>query len=432
MTQVLDGVRPKTGPTAGLSLGKPLGFDIISARFKADPAPTFAAMRAVGPVIPIKLPFVGKAWVTTTHEATLAMIKDNGLFVQEGRNAGKSGVAGFSWWLPKSIRALANNMLQKDEPDHRRLRHLVDKAFARRDVLAMRPGVEKLADQILDRLAGRAEIDLVGDYARQLPLAVICDLLGLPEADRAEFSALAQQALTINSAIGLILAAPAFGKMLDYGRRQIEACRRTPRPGLIGELVQAEEAGDKLDEAELLSMIVLLLVAGFETTRHLIADSVIFLERNPAQKAWLLADPAARIERAVEELARYASPVQSTKPRYVARDTEFFGAQLRRGEVILALLASANSDPAAFDHPDELVLERFPNPHLVFSSGVHFCLGMQLARLEAQCALTRLYAGYPDLSLAEPGRIDWIERLGLRGPKTLRLSLRATPERLAA
>ena len=194
----------------------------------------------------------------------------------------------------------------------------------------------------------------------------------------------------------------------------------------------AEEEGDKLDEDELVTMIVLLLVAGFETTRHLIADSVLMLERHPEQKAWLLADPADRIERAVEELARYASPVQATKPRYVSRDAEFFGTQLKRGEVILALLASANDDPAAFDHPDQLRLDRFPNPHLVFSSGVHFCLGMQLARLEAQSALLRLYARFPDLSLAAPDRIDWIERLGIRGPKALRVRLGKAPARLAA
>jgi len=196
--------------------------------------------------------------------------------------------------------------------------------------------------------------------------------------------------------------------------------------------VAAEEEGDKLDEDELVTMIVLLLVAGFETTRHLIADSVLMLERHPEQKAWLLADPADRIERAVEELARYASPVQATKPRYVSRDAEFFGTQLKRGEVILALLASANDDPAAFDHPDQLRLDRFPNPHLVFSSGVHFCLGMQLARLEAQSALLRLYARFPDLSLAAPDRIDWIERLGIRGPKALRVRLGKAPARLAA
>jgi cytochrome P450 len=413
-------------------LTKPLDFDIVSARFKQDPSPTFAAMRQAGPVIPIRLPFVGRVWVTTTHEATLAMVKDNALFVQEGRHAGRSGVAGFSWWAPKPIRLLTNNMLQKDEPDHRRLRRLVDGAFARRDVLAMRGDVEAIADKIIDGFEGRAVVDLVDEYARQLPLAVICDLLGLPEAERAEFSALAQKALTVTSTIGLFLAVGAFNRILDYGRKQIEATRRTPRPGLIGELVRAEEAGERFDEPELLSMIVLLLIAGFETTRHLIADSVLVLEQHPDQKAWLLADPAARMERAVEELARYASPVQSTKPRYVSRDAEFFGAKLRRGDLVLALLASANSDPAAFDQPDDLRLDRFPNPHLVFSSGVHFCLGMQLARVEAQSALSRLYARCPELQLADPDRIQWIERLGVRGPKSLPLLLRPGSQRLAA
>jgi cytochrome P450 len=415
-----------------LSLTRPLDIDIVSARSKADPFPAFAAMRAAGPVVPLRLPFVGRIWMTATYAATLAMVKDNELFVQEGRNAGKSGVAGFSWWLPKSIKVLTKNMLQKDEPDHRRLRKLVDSAFARRDVLAMRPDVEKVADRLIDGFAGQDEVELVDAFARQLPLAVICELLGLLDADRAEFSALAQQALSINNALGLILAAGAFNKMLAFGRRQIEAARRDARPGLIGELVQAEEAGDRLDEQELLSMIVILLVAGFETTRHLIADSIIFLERNPEQKAWLLADPAERIERAVEELARYASPVQATKPRYVSRDAEFFGVQLKRGDLIMATIASANSDPAMFDHPDELRLDRFPNQHLVFSSGVHFCLGMQLARVEVQSALTRLYARCPDLSLARPDQIEWIERLGIRGPKTLWARLHASPARLAA
>ena len=417
---------------SGYRLTKPLHFDIVSAGFKADPSPTFAAMRKAGPIIPVRLPFVGRIWVTTTHEAALAMVKDNDLFVQEGRHAGKSGVAGFSWWMPKPIKLMTNNMLQKDEPDHRRLRRLVDGAFARRDVLAMRTDVEKIADQLIDGFAGREVVDLVDEYARQLPLAVICDLLGLPESERAAFSAIAQQALTITNTVGLFLAIGAFNRILDYGRKQIEAARRNPRPGLISELVRAEEAGDKFDEPELLSMIVLLLIAGFETTRHLIADGVLVLEQHPDQKAWLLADPAARMERAVEELARYASPVQATKPRYVSRDAEFYGIQLRRGDLVMALLACANGDPAVFDRPDQLELDRFPNPHLVFSSGVHFCLGMQLARLEAQCALARLYARCPELRLAAPDRIEWIERLGVRGPKALPIQLSRNPARLAA
>ena len=413
-------------------LAHPLSFDIQSAPFKADPSPTFAAMRAAGAVVPIKVAFLGRVWVTTTHASTLAMVKDNELFVQEGRKVGKSGVAGFQWWMPKSLKAVANSMLQKDEPDHRRLRKLVDKAFARRDVLAMRGAIDRIADGILDSFEGRDSVDLAAEFSRRLPLEVISDLLGLPPQDRAEFAAMARRALSLTNTVSLILAMGSFGKMIDYVKGQVEAARHNPRPGLIGELVHAEEEGDKLDASELLSMIVLLLIAGFETTTHLISDSVLALEQHPEQKAWLLADPEARMERAVEELARFSTPVQSTKPRYVARDTEFFGQTLRRGEIIMALVAAANSDPAEFADPERLELDRFPNPHLVFSSGIHFCLGQQLARVETQAALTRLYARFPNLELAAPDRIDWIERLGIRGVKTLPLRLNAASRRLAA
>jgi cytochrome P450 len=412
----------------GHRLAHPLAFDITGPGFKEDPLPTFAAMRAAGPVIPIRLPFVGRAWVTTTYAATEAMVKDNGLFVQEGRHAGKSGVAGFSWWMPKPLRLMTNNMLQKDEPDHRRLRRLVDHAFARRDVQAMRGAIATLADGLLDSLAGQAEVDLAAQFSRRLPLMVIADLLGLPAHERDDFAELARKGLSITSMAGLFLGMGWFDKMIARVRRYIEDARREARPGLIGELVRAEADGEKLDEAELLSMIVLLLIAGFETTTHLISDSVIALERHPEQKAWLLADPEARMERAVEELARFTSPVQSTKPRYVARDAAFFGAELKRGDLILALIAAADADPAVFDRPDELRLDRFPNPHLVFSSGIHFCLGQQLARVETQVALARLYARFPNLALASAD-IAWLERLGVRGPKTLpvRLGARAQP-----
>jgi cytochrome P450 len=413
-------------------LDRPLDFDIATAAFKADPSPTFAAMRQAGPVIPIRLPFVGRVWVTTTHESTLALVKDNETFVQEGRHAGKSGVAGMQWWMPRSLRAITNSMLQKDEPDHRRLRKLVDAAFARRDVLAMRGNIDAIAGAILDGLEDRESVDLAAEFSRRLPLAVIAELLGLPPHDRDEFAEIARRALSLTNTLSMIMAMGSLTKMIDYVRAQVEAARRDPRPGLIGELIRAEDEGEKLDESELLSMIVLLLIAGFETTTHLISDSVWALERHPDQKAWLRADPASRMERAVEELARFTSPVQSTKPRYVARDTEFFGQPLRRGELIMALVAAANADPAAFEAPDRLQLDRFPNPHLVFSSGIHFCLGQQLARVETQSALTILYARFPDLALAAPDRIEWIERLGIRGPKTLPLRLNAGARRLAA
>jgi len=414
------------------SLNKPLRFDFESTASKADPFPLFAALRAAGPVVPVKLPFVGKAWVTTTYEATEAMVKDNALFVQESRHAGKSGVVGFKWWMPRSLRLLANNMLLKDEPDHRRLRKIVDQAFQRRHVRDMRGDIEQIADKILDGFEGRAEVDLANDYSRRLPLEVICELLGLPDQDRQLFSTWAKTAMSMRNSFGIFRAFLSMGSVIKYVRDQIEACRWEPREGLISELVRAEEDGDKLNEDELISMVFLLLFAGFETTTHLISDSIVALEQNPAQKAYLLADPATRMERAVEELARYTTPVQSTKPRYAARDCEFFGQSLQRGDIVMAMLAGPNYDPAVFDEPDRLKLDRFPNPHLVFSSGIHFCLGMQLARVEAQTAIERLYARYPDLALAAPGDIQWIERFGLRGVKALPVRLNAFQGRQAA
>ena len=412
-------------------LSRPLSLDISSAAAKADPFRTFAALREQGPVIPLRLPFLGKAWVTTTHAATLAMVKDNATFVQEGVHAGKSGVAGLQWWMPRSLKAITNSMLQKDEPDHRRLRKLVDAAFARRDVQAMRGKIEAIADGLLDGFEGRDSVDLAAEFSRRLPLAVIAELLGLPPKDRDAFADMARRALSITNAASMVMAIGSLTRMVGYVRDQVAAARRDPHPGLIVELIRDEAEGDKLDENELLSMIVLLLVAGFETTTHLISDSVVALEQHPEQKAWLMADPAQRMERAVEELARFSSPVQSTKPRYVARDTEFFGARLQRGELILALIAAANGDPAEFDAPQALRLDRFPNPHLVFSSGVHFCLGQQLARVETQVALSRLYARFPNLALASD-RVEWIERLGIHGPKALPLRLNAPARRLAA
>jgi cytochrome P450 len=413
-------------------LARPLAIDITSAGFKANPFPTWADLRAAGPVVPLKVPFVGAIWVTTTHAATLAMVKDNETFVQEGRHAGKQGVAGMQWWMPRSLKAVTNSMLQKDEPDHRRLRKLVDGAFARRDILAMRDSITAIADRLLDGLEGRDTVDLASEYARRLPLIVIADLLGLPPQDRDSFAELARRAFSVSSTLGLVFAMGSMGRVISYVRDQVAAARRDPRPGLLAELIHAEDDGDKLDESELLSMIVLLLIAGFETTTHLVSDCVLALEQHPDQKAWLMADPAGRMERAVEELARWSSPVQTTKPRYVARDVEFFGQTLKRGELILALVAAANGDPAEFEAPEQLRLDRFPNPHLVFSSGIHFCLGQQLARVETQVALTRLYARFPDLQLVRPDRIEWIERLGLRGVSALPLKLNGAAARLAA
>ncbi|MBI1361049.1 MAG: cytochrome P450 [Alphaproteobacteria bacterium] len=418
-------------------IDQPVGFDLTGAELKAAPYPALARALAAGPVIPVKMPFVGRVWLATSHAAVAAMLKDNELFVQEGRRAGRSGAGGVDpRWLPSSLRLLMNNMLLKDEPDHRRLRKLVDQAFRRRGVQDMRPQIEAAADRILDGFEGIDQVDLATEYSRRLPLEVICELLGLPHSDREIFSQWTASIAGLSGFLGLFNALGAVKRMTAYVRRQIEEVRRSPRPGLISDLVQAEQDGDKLDADELIAMVLLLLVAGFETTTHLVSGAVVDLDANPDQKAWLLADLSGRTERAVEELARHVTAVQATKPRYVARDADFFGQRLKRGQVVMACLSTANADPAVFEAPQKLRLERFPNPHLAFGAGIHFCLGQQLARVEAQSALHCLYARYPDLSVIDPDRLDYIKRMGMRGVNTLPVRLgartRATGQRLEA
>ena len=404
-------------------LNVPLGFDIAKAAYKQQPFPVIREMHAAGAVVPVKIPILGRVWMTTTHAANEAMVKDNRRFVQEGRNAGTAGLDRLMWWMPRSLKLLTENMLLKDEPDHRRLRTLVDKAFARRGILEMRPRVEALADRLIDRMDASGPVDLVPAYARALPLEVICELLGLPDRDRTAFSEWTRAIAGVNGVLGILRMTTSLNRFVGYMREQIEQCRHSPRPGLISALIEAEEDGARLTENELLAMVAMLLVAGFETTTHLIGGSLYTLETHPDQKAYLLEDPDKRIERSVEELLRYWTPVQNTKQRFIAEDMEFHGQALRRGEVIIAFLAGANADPTVFDAPETLNFDRFPNPHLAFSSGIHFCLGLQLARLEAQVAITRLYARHPNLRMRPPAASDWMSRFGLRGFKRLFVEL---------
>jgi len=405
-------------------------FDLVATQFKRDPAPTFAQMRALGPVLRTKFPMVGDMWVTTTYAAATDVLKSKNDFVQEPRHAGRRSKVGIKWWMPRSLTLLGDNMLQQDEPDHRRLRGLVDTAFQRQGVESMRPRIAAIADALLDDVSRHPAADLVEQFAKPLPLAVICELLGLPPQDRPKFMHWCERLTAVASMPGLLMAVPGIQKLIRYLRAQFESRRRAPRPDLITALVEAEEAGDKLSESELLSMVFLLLLAGHITTTHLIGVGTLALLEHPDQKRALLAD-WSRVAPATEELLRYISPVQFTKPRYIARDLVLHGQELKRGDVILAGLAAANCDPAAFDRPDRLDLARSPNPHLAFSTGIHFCLGLQLARAEAQIAFERLFTRFPDLELAVPaGDLKWTRNWGLRALQSLPVMLAGRQQRL--
>ena len=368
-------------------------------------------------MVEIRFPIVGRVWITTTQELAGRVLKDSATFTLR-KNGG--AIAGLRWWMPGIIRALANNMLTMDEPDHTRLREIVDEAFRRRAILEMEPLVRAIADQLAgDLFVEGAPADLVDRYARRLPLSVICELLGLSQADRPKFMAWSNSFTRLASLVGFLGLIPAMTSMKRYLEGQLETARREGGEGLIAELVRVEKERGRINSGEMVAMVFLLLGAGTETTTHLISGSVYELLRNPKLRDWLEED-WSRSNLAIEEFLRFVSSVQFSKPRFVREDVDLGGVRVKKGDKIMAMLAAANMDPAANEHPERLDLERRPNRHLAFGSGIHFCLGHQLARIESKCALQALFTRWPKLEIAVPeSEIRWRERPGIRAIASL-------------
>jgi cytochrome P450 len=386
--------------------------DFVSQAYFRNPAAEIEKLRSAGPVVEVQFPMIGKVWTTTTQDLADRVLKDSETFTIR---TGVGGVAGLQWWMPRILRTLANHMLSKDEPDHRRLRDIVDEAFRRRAVLEMEPRILTIADELAGNLfADGSPADLVDRYARTLPLSVICELLGLPPADRPMFTAWASGFTRFTGTLGLISLIPNILAMRRYLEKQLEAVRKNGGTGLIAELVRVEQEGGQISRDEMVAMVFLLLFAGHETTTHLISGSVYELLRNPGLRDWLEED-WSRTGLAVEEFLRFISVVQFTKPRFVRKDVELGGVRVKKGDKIMPMLVAANFDPQANQHSEKLDLTRKPNRHLAFGTGIHFCLGHQLARLEGICALKALFRRWPKLELAvDESQIKWRRRPGLR------------------
>jgi cytochrome P450 len=390
--------------------------DFTSQEFFRNPAAGIERLRACGPVVETRFPIVGKVWVTTTYDATARVLKDSTAFTL--RKDGSP--AGLRWWMPSFVGAMASNMLTVDEPDHIRLREIVDEAFRRRAVLDMQPHIRAIADDLAEELfADGSPADLVKRYSRILPLSVICELLGLPHTDRPKFIAWANRMARLTGAVSVLRMIRGPWQMKRYLEERLRLARAHGGEGLIAELVRVEMEGGHISADEMVSMIFLLLGAGSETTTHLISGSVFELLKNPALRDWLEKD-WSRVGLAVEEFLRFVSPVQFSKPRFVREDMELGGVRLKKGDRIMAMVAAANMDAQANEHPERLDLERRPNRHTSFGTGIHFCLGHQLARIEGMCALQALFTRWPRLSLAvTPDQVRWRKRPGLRSIEKL-------------
>src|SRR5580698_6711812 len=389
-----------------------------------DPLSVFARMREQSPVTSVITPEGQRAWLITRYEDVRRALADPRL----SKDWRKLRSPGF---VPDpSVGFLMAHMLNADPPDHTRLRRLVQKAFTPGRVAALRPRIEAITGALLDAMAEGAvaagdspdgAIDLITAFAFPLPMTVICELLGIPDGDRDEFKTWSQVILSSTATFDEYRA--AGGAMYAYFTALLADKRAAPADDLLSALITARDSGDSLDEPELLAMIFLLLVAGHETTVNLIATGTLALLTHPSEFARLRSDPSL-LPSAVEELLRYANPLNHATDRYAPEPLDVGGVLIPAGEPVLVVTSSANRDPARFPDPDRLDLGRDASGHVAFGHGIHYCVGAPLARLEGEIAFGALLARFPGLSLAvEPAALRWRPSSLIHGLETLPVRL---------
>lgn len=389
-------------------------FDPRDPAFLADPYPAFRRLRETTPVW--RAPF-GRCFLTR-YEDTAVMLRDRRMGKDYTDPEALMRRFGPTALDEPAVVELSHMMLMRDPPDHTRLRGLVTKAFTARRIEALRQRILAITNELIDRVIDRGSMDAVRELAFPLPVLVICELLGIPEVDRDRF--------VNGSASGgaLLNPTPPTRAELDAANAGSEATgayfealfdqrRRDPRDDLITQLVQAEEAGDRLSTVELRANVALLFAAGHETTVNLIGNGLYSLLRHLDQWQVLRSDPA-RVANAIEEILRFESPVQAVG-RTVAEPIELHGVALRKNDIVVALVGGANRDPAVFQDPERFDVTRKDLRPLSFGGGIHFCLGAQLARIEAAVVFETILRRLPNLRLADPDHPKWRPSFVLRG-----------------
>ena len=377
-----------------------------------DLDPRYAELRSDAPVVRVNMPYSGDAWLVTGYAESRQVLSD-----PRFSRAAATGPATARF----TPRPLPKSMLQSmDPPEHTRLRRLVAKAFTAHRVERLRPGTQRLVDELLDQLAEHGPpADFVKLFALPLPLMVICDLLGVPYSDRERFRQFSNAILS-TTAFSAEQVAAATAELERYLAEQIAYRQQQPQDDLLSALVQARDEGNRLSMQEMIMMGIVILVGGYETTANQIANFAYTLLARPQRLAALRPDPEL-IAVTVEELLRF-TPLGSAGsfPRVAMEDVCVGGVVIRAGETVVTHAAAANRDVRIFREPDRLDLGRKDNPHLGFGYGAHHCLGSRLARMELQVALQSLASRFPTLQLAVPQEhVSWKTGLVLRGPLTL-------------
>jgi cytochrome P450 len=395
----------------------------LGSEFVQNPHEMEALLRQEGPVRPALLPGGMRVWLVTGHAQVRAMLTDPRVRKDSRRvtELYRQFYKPTSSMLHPAFRALEAHMLNADPPDHTRLRKLVGKAFTTGTVARLRPRIEQIADDLLDRMAGADTVDLLDTYAAPLPMTVICELLGIPEDDRPAFRTWTQ--LIVSSAPTRGQMATASAEVVVYLNGLVERKRAEPTGDLLSDLVAVSDNGDQLTPEELVAMAILLTIAGHDTTVNLIASGTLALLRAPDQLAAVRADPAL-LPGAVEELLRYDGPLHVGTTRFTDAPVEVGGVTIPADEFVMVSLLAANRDAERFEDPDRLDVTRQAGGHVAFGHGIHHCLGAPLARLEGQVAIGRLLARFGDLRLAvEPSMLRWRTSTLMHGVESLPVHL---------
>ncbi|MEP7292585.1 MAG: cytochrome P450, partial [Chloroflexota bacterium] len=387
-----------------------------------NPHPTLARMREVAPIYHLRhMEFGSYPWLVTRYEDSIRLLnderftKDDARIPRQGQPSGEKSADDL---MMEGAAAINRHMLTLDPPDHTRLRGLIHKAFTPNMIRALEARIQEITDGLIDTMIEKGGGDFIQDFAFPLPVTVIAELLGIPREDRDKFREWSQ-AIIMGGTRGadyekVGIAALEF---IMYFHEKFDERRAAPKDDLITALVQAEEAGDKLDPQELISMVFLLLVAGHETTVNLLGNGILALMQHPAERSRLSQHPEL-IRTAIEELLRYDGPVGVSTMRWALEDVEYYGEIIPAGEMVVASLLSANRDPEMFANPDGLDITRNPNKHIAFGNGIHYCVGAPLARMEGAIAINTLLRRVPNLALTvDADTLEWNPTILLHGMK---------------
>ncbi|MED1045870.1 cytochrome P450 [Bacillus mycoides] len=373
------------------------GINLASAQFKEDAYEIYKESRKMQPILFVNEVEIGKEWLITRYEDALPLLKDNRLkkdmanvFSQDTKNM---------YLSVDNSDHLTTHMLNSDPPNHSRLRSLVQKAFTPKMITQLDGRIQRIADDLISEIERKGTLNLVNDYSFSLPIIVISDMLGIPKEDQAKFRIWSHAVIASPETHEEIKETEKqLSEFITYLQYIVDVKRKDPKEDLVSALILAENEGHKLSAPELYSMIMLLIVAGHETTVNLITNTVLALLENPNQLQ-LLKDNPKLIDSAIEEGLRYYSPVEVTTARWAAEPFQIHEQTIQKGDMIVIALASANRDETVFENPEVFDITRENNRHIAFGHGSHFCLGAPLARLEAKIAITTLLKRMPELQI---------------------------------